>query len=190
MHFKKWFFFPKKKKKVNVETNEALIIKKNSKARRSWPFGPNSQHSFILVRRQHTSVVRALALGGVSTPQLLFYNQNFKKHPKSGYGFLKNFTTSEQLVLTYRTNCSLGCKINIIIIIEISDILSLQFSYIATLLLISVSLFPLSLPISEAQRFPHATHVNHSLSLYFFFLSSSLCCSLPKSKILGFETLV
>ena len=125
--------------------------------------------SFILVRRQHTSVVKALALRGVNTPQLLFYNQNFKKHPKSGYGFLKNFTTSEQLVLTYRTNCSLGCKINIIIIIEISDILSLQFSYIATLLLISVSLFLLSLRIAEAQHFPHATHINHSLSLYFFF---------------------
>ena len=140
--------------------------------------------SFILVRRQHTSVVKPLALGGLNTPQLLFYNQNFKKHPKSGYGFLKNFTTSEQLVLTYRTNCSLGCKINIIIIIiiEISDILSLQFSYIATLLLISVSLFLLSLPIAEAQRFPHATHVNHSLFLYFFFFFPLHCVAFSPNQ--------
>ena len=28
MHFEKWFSFQKKKIKVNVETNEALIIKK------------------------------------------------------------------------------------------------------------------------------------------------------------------
>ena len=61
---------------------------------------------------------RALVLRGVNTFQLLFYIQNFKNIAPFGYGFLKNFGTCEQLVLIYRTNCSLECKKNTIILIE------------------------------------------------------------------------
>ena len=63
-----------------------------------------------LLKEDITCTLRALALVGVNTPQLLFYIQNFKNAALSGYGFLKIFRTYKQLVLIYRTNCSVGCK--------------------------------------------------------------------------------
>ena len=68
-------------------------------------------------------------MGGVNTPQLLFYIQNIKDCPTFGYGFLKFFATYEQWVLIYRTYCSLGCKNNIIILIENENLLSPHLLY-------------------------------------------------------------
>ena len=134
--------------------------------------------------------VRALALGGVYTPQLLFYIQNIKNRPTSGYGFLKNFATYEQWVLIYRTYCSLGCKNNIIILIENENLLSPHLLY-------KVQIHRLHSPLLT-----HSLHLNHSLlplspnyrssiahaqSLSFpmIFFSSSLYCFIPKLKNQG-----
>ena len=46
-------------------------------------------------------MLRALALGGVNTLQLLFYNQNLKKLAPFGFGFTNYFATYEQLVLIH-----------------------------------------------------------------------------------------
>ena len=58
----------------------------------------------------HFLIIKSTNIGGVNTPKLLFYIQNFKNVAPSGYGFIKKFRTCEQLVLIYRTNYSLGCK--------------------------------------------------------------------------------
>ena len=133
--------------------------------------------------------VRALALGGVNTPQLLFYIQNIKNRPTSGYGFLKNFATYEQWVLIYRTYCSLGCKNNIIILIENENLLSPHLLYTIQVtnytLLFSLILFILVtfLPFSPNYR----SSIAHAQSLSFpmIFFSSSLYCFIPKLKNQG-----
>ena len=129
-------------------------------------------------------------MGGVNTPQLLFYIQNIKDCPTSGYGFLKFFATYEQWVLIYRTYCSLGCKNNIVILIENENLLSPHLLYTKQ---------------SHKLHFPlltHSLHPSHSspslsqlqkrycpylIILFFdeFFFSSSLYCSIPKLKNQG-----
>ena len=45
----------------------------------------------LIALQQHgliCKVFRALVLGGVNTPKLLFYNQKLKKDAPFGYGFL------------------------------------------------------------------------------------------------------
>ena len=135
--------------------------------------------------------VRALALGGgVNTPQLLFYIQNIKNCPTSGYGFLKFFATYDQWVLIYRTYCSLGCKNNIIILIEDENLLSPQLLYTvqshklySPLLTHSLHLSHSLLPLSPNYR----SSIAHAQSLSFpmTFFSSSLYCSIPKLKNQG-----
>ena len=128
-------------------------------------------------------------MGGVNTPQLLFYIQNIKDCPTFGYGFLKFFATYEQWVLIYRTYCSLGCKNNIIILIENENLLSPHLLYMvqshrphSPLLTHSLHLSHSSPSLSQLQKL----HCPCSITLFSNdFFSSSLYCSIPKLKNQG-----
>ena len=100
---------------------------------------------------------------------MLVYIKNIKNCPTSGYGFLKFFANCEQWVLIYRTYCSLGCKNNIIILIENENLLSPHLLYTIQVtnytLLFSLILFILVtfLPFSPNYR----SSIAHAQSLSF-----------------------
>ena len=114
-------------------------------------------------------ILRALALGGVNTLQLLFYNQNLKKLAPFESGFTNYFATYEQLVLIYRTNYSFGCKIYIYIYIYyfiekicslshfFSDYASPSFSKLQSspLSTLYTSPWPQSSKLFSLSTFPH-----------------------------------
>ena len=113
--------------------------------------------------------LRALAMG-CKHPQLLFYNFKLKKLAPSQCGFANYFATCEQLVLIYKTNYSLGCKIYIYIYYFIEKICSLShfFSNYASpslsklqsspLLTLYTSPWPQSSKLFSLSTFPRDPH--------------------------------